>query len=55
MGNVVASEMEAAAIFVISSIRKKRAGAIMNWGNMADTIQVACDAVRLLIKQDSKN
>ena len=51
-GNVVASEMEAAAIFVISSIRGKRAGAIMNWGNMDDTIRVACDAVRLLIQQD---
>ncbi|MDR1899990.1 MAG: nucleoside phosphorylase [Treponema sp.] len=52
MGNVVASEMEAAAIFVISSIRGKRASAIMNWGKMEDTIQVACDAIRLLIKQD---
>ena len=52
-GNVVASEMEAAAIFVISSIRGKRAGAIMNWGKMEDTIQVACDAVRTLIKQDN--
>ncbi|MCL1813896.1 MAG: nucleoside phosphorylase [Treponema sp.] len=51
-GNVVASEMEAAAIFVISSIRGKRAGAIMNWGKMEDTVHVACDAVRLLIKQD---
>jgi uridine phosphorylase len=52
MGNVVASEMEAAAIFVICGIRGKRASAIMNWGNMEDTIHVACDAVRLLIKQD---
>ena len=52
-GNVVASEMEAAAIFVISSIRGKRAGAIMNWGKMEDTINVACDAVRLLVQQDS--
>ena len=52
-GNVVASEMEAAAIFVISSIRGKRAGAVMNWKNMDETIRVACDAVRLLIKQDA--
>jgi uridine phosphorylase len=51
-GNVVSSEMEAAAIFVICSIRGKRASAIMNWGNMEDTIRVACDAVRLLIGQD---
>lgn len=54
MGNVVCSEMEAAAIFIISSIRGARAGAIMNWGNMEDTIRVACDAVRLLIKEDTK-
>lgn len=54
MGNVVASEMEAAAIFIISSIRGARSSAIMNWGNMEDTIQVACDAVRLLIKKDAK-
>jgi uridine phosphorylase len=51
-GNVAATEMEAAALFVISSIRGKRAGAIMSWGKMEDTIQVACDAVRLLIKAD---
>ena len=51
-GNVVASEMEAAALFVISSIRGKRAGAIMNWGKMEDTIQIACDAIRLLIQRD---
>lgn len=53
MGNVVCSEMEAAALFVISSIRGTRSGAIINWGNMEDTIRVACDAVRLLIKEDS--
>ena len=53
-GNVVCSEMECAAIFVISSIRGKRASAIMNWGNMEDTIRIACDAVRLLIKKDSE-
>lgn len=53
-GNVVCSEMECAALFVISSIRKKRASAIMNWGNMDETIRVACDAVRLLIKEDAQ-
>ncbi|MBQ7890724.1 MAG: nucleoside phosphorylase [Erysipelotrichaceae bacterium] len=51
-GNVVCSEMECAAIFVISSIRHARASAIMNWGKMEDTIQIACDAVKLLIEQD---
>jgi len=54
MGNVVCSEMEAAAIFIISSIRGTRSSAIMNWGNMEDTIRIACDAVKLLIKEDSK-
>mgnify|MGYP001030200304 FL=1 len=51
-GNVLCSEMEAAALFVISSIRGVRAGAIMNFKNMEDTIQVACDAVRILAKED---
>ena len=51
-GNVMCSEMECAALFVISSIRGCRAGAIMNWGDMNRTIQTACDAVRLLIAQD---
>ena len=49
------SEMEAAALFVISSIRGCRAGAIMNWGDMNRTIQTACDAVRLLMQQDKNN
>ncbi len=53
-GNVMCSEMECAAIFVISSIRKCRASAIMNWGNMDETIKTACDAVRLMIEQDKK-
>jgi uridine phosphorylase len=51
-GNVMCSEMETAALFVISSIRSKRAAAIMSFKKMEDTIQIACDAVRLLIKQD---
>lgn len=51
-GNVVASEMEAAALFIVSSLRGARASAIMNWGEMESTIQIACDAVRELIKQD---
>jgi len=53
-GNAVCSEMEAAALFIISSIRGVRAGAIMNWGDMNKTIQTACDAVRLLIRKDKK-
>jgi uridine phosphorylase len=46
--------MECAAIFVISSIRKCRASAIMNWGNMDETIKTACDAVRIMIEQDKQ-
>lgn len=52
--NVICSEMETSAIFIISMIRQTRAGAIMNWGNMENTIQVACDAIRLLIKNDKQ-
>ena len=54
MGNVACSEMEAAALFVISSIRKKRASGIMNWGDMDETIRIACDAVRIMIKEDKE-
>ena len=54
-GNVMCSEMECAALFIISSIRGCRAGAIMNWGDMNRTIQTACDAVRLLMQQDKNN
>ena len=54
MGNVVCSEMESAAIFVISSIRGCRAGSIMTFSTIENTIQVACDAIRLLIAEDQK-
>lgn len=53
-GNVMASEMESSALFVISSIRGVRAGAIMSFKEMQNAIQVACDAVRLLIKEDAQ-
>ena len=52
-GNVMTSEMEAAAIFVISSIRKCRAGAIMSFGDMPKTIEVACGAIKNLIELDN--
>lgn len=52
-GNVACSEMECAALFIISTIRGARASAIMNWGDMSETIRIACDAVRLLIKEDA--
>lgn len=50
---VMASEMETAALFVIASIRGVRAGAVMAYFAMNDeTIEMACDAVRILIEQD---
>lgn len=50
---VMASEMETAALFVIASIRGVRAGAVMAYSSMNDeTIEMACDAIRILIKED---
>jgi len=51
---VCCSEMECAAIFVVCACRGARASAIMNWKNMDQTIQAACDAVRLMIKETNK-
>jgi len=56
-GNVMTSEMEAAAIFVISSIRNCRAGAVLSFINtdIKKNIEVARDAIRILIKKDKEN
>jgi uridine phosphorylase len=51
-GNVLCSEMETAALFVISSIRSCRAGAVMSFKNMVQTIDIACTALNRLIEQD---
>ena len=51
-GNVMSSEMESAAIFVISSIRGCRASSIMAYTGMRKTVEVACEALRMLIEQD---
>jgi len=52
-GNVMASEMETAALFIISQIRKCRAGAILAYGSMNDeTIDIACRALRRIIAKD---
>ena len=53
-GNVMTSEMEAAALFVISSIRGCRAASIMSFGDMPKTVEVARDAIKILIKEDNK-
>ena len=51
-GNVMSSEMESTAIFVISSIRGCRASSIMAYTDMRKTVEVACEALRMLIEQD---
>lgn len=54
--NVMASEMETAALFIVSAVRGVRAGAIMSYGSMGDhTIEVACEALKTLIANDCAN
>ncbi|NLA43461.1 nucleoside phosphorylase, partial [Candidatus Saccharibacteria bacterium] len=53
-GNVLASEMETAALFVVSSIRGCRAGAIMSFREMDQTISIALAAIRQLIQADAE-
>jgi uridine phosphorylase len=54
-GGTLASEMEAAAIYVVSAIRKLRSGCILNIsGSMEETIKVGIEAIRLLDEQDKK-
>lgn len=58
-GNVMCSEMESAALFVISSIRNVRAGGIMAFSDIEDqisavdkAIRTACEGIKLLIERD---
>jgi uridine phosphorylase len=58
-GNVMCSEMESAALFVISSIRNVRAGGIMAFSDIKDqasavdkAIRTACEGIKLLIEKD---
>lgn len=54
-GGVLASEMEAAAIYVVSSIRKLRAGCILNVGGpMEETVKVGIEAIKILVELDSR-
>ncbi len=53
-GNVVCSEMESAIIFILSSIRGCRAASIMNFNDLEKTIGIACDALKILIKEDKE-
>ena len=50
--NVICVEMESSALFVIASIRKCRAAAIMNRKDIDKTISVAVEAMRSLIAAD---
>ena len=50
---VLASEMESSSVFVVSAIRRARAGCILNHaGPMEETVRVAVEAMRLLIRED---
>ncbi len=51
-GNVMSSEMESAAIFVISSIRG--ASSIMSFSSIEHTIEVACEALNILVARDKQ-
>lgn len=65
-GGAICSEMEAAALYVISSVLRRRAGGIMlimaNQESsdrtvvydLSDLLQVATEAVKILIEQDRK-
>ena len=50
--NVMASEMEASALFVVSAIRGARAGAIVAFEDVNKAIITAVDAVKALIIND---
>lgn len=55
MSRGMASEMETSALFVVSSIRGIRAGAVMCYGrDVEHSIITACDAIKLLIEEDRK-
>ena len=51
-GNVMCSEMESAALFILCSIRGVRGGAIMSYKGMEETIGIACEAMKTLITAD---
>jgi len=53
VGHVMASEMETAALFIVSSIRGCRTGAILAYETMnGPTLDVACLAIKHLIAAD---
>lgn len=54
-GHVVSSEMECAALFIVSSIRRCRAAGVMCFTEMKKSVEVACEALKILIEEDQKN
>jgi len=50
--NVLCAEMESASIFVLASIRAKRAGSIMSFDSVEHALDITIAALRKLIKQD---
>ncbi|PKM64929.1 MAG: uridine phosphorylase [Firmicutes bacterium HGW-Firmicutes-20] len=52
--NVVCSEMESAALFVVASIKGARAASIMSFRNMEETIQIVCDALKTIMAMDDE-
>lgn len=53
---VMASEMECAAVFVVSMIRGAKAGAVLAYKKMNEhTLNVVIDAVKILIEKDREN
>ena len=55
-GGALCSEMEAATLFVVSSVLKARAGAILQAGSTHHSVEPLCrtavEAIRILIEQD---
>lgn len=51
-GNVLCSDMETSALFVVSSIRGCRAGSILSLNTIEAAIEVACEAVTRLIRRE---
>lgn len=51
---VMASEMETAALLIISSIRSCRAGAVLSFQSMEQTVKTACAGVEKLIVMDRR-
>ena len=54
-GGVLCSDMETSSLFVVSSIRGCRSGSILSLqNNIEAAIDVACEAIRLLIQEERK-